>query len=375
MAENKKVILHLIMSMNKGGAEGCLYRLVTFQVHHKHIILTLLPDGYYTHKLREIGIEVISLSSKRKKFSLVSLFRLIRYISYYKPDLIQSWMYHSNFLTIFLKLYFISLPIYWNIRHSNLIWPGTRFRTILIDRLCALFSSLVPKKIIYCGNNPKNVHEKVGYNTEKSIVIFNGFETKLPIYREQAIQKNKVKTFIIGCVARYDYQKDHENLFDAIRIFINETNISVKLVLAGTNVVPENNELVEKIAARNLLEHTALLGFLEDPSVVYRSIDCLVLSSSCGEGFPNVLAEAMLMGVPAISTDVGDASMIVLNDHFLVKPNSSSALADAMIHLWKQSQDLCYNYGDVSESCYRKIADNFSVEKMSQQYDECWVQK
>ena len=59
-------------------------------------------------------------------------------------------------------------------------------------------------------------------------------------------------------------------------------------------------------------------------------IDIHILSSSYGEGFPNVVAEAMSHGTPCVVTNVGDSSKIVGNTGWVVKPNDSKKMAKAI---------------------------------------------
>ena len=119
-------ILHIINSLNKGGAEGNLYRLCKF--HKKKYntkiditILTLIDNGFYETELRKLGIKVYSLkiNPKRKLSDLIKkIYKLRKLILDLNPDIVQSWMYHSNFITLFIPKKFYS-KVFWNIRHHN----------------------------------------------------------------------------------------------------------------------------------------------------------------------------------------------------------------------------------------------------------------
>jgi glycosyltransferase involved in cell wall biosynthesis len=67
------------------------------------------------------------------------------------------------------------------------------------------------------------------------------------------------------------------------------------------------------------------------------ALDVLVVSSAWGEAFPNVLVEAFLSGVPAVSTDVGDAAFIIDDEKSIVPPRSPEALSDAISYAYSKS--------------------------------------
>ena len=52
---------------------------------------------------------------------------------------------------------------------------------------------------------------------------------------------------------------------------------------------------------------------LNNLNEVYNSSDLLILPSTFGESFPNVIAEAMMCGVKCVSNDIGDAKNIISN--------------------------------------------------------------
>ena len=194
-------IIHIINSLKKGGAEGNLYRLSKFQKKKYKkkiniIIITLIDNGFYEKDMKKLGIKIFSLRMQRneKIFDFVKkIIKLRNFIKIHNPDIIQSWMYHSNFITLFLPKKFYE-KIFWSIRHSVLNFQNSKKKTIILSKICGLFSKIVPKKIIY--NSEKSIifnENNHFYSKNKTVLIENGIMTKLFIHRnicEKTLEKN-----------------------------------------------------------------------------------------------------------------------------------------------------------------------------------------
>jgi glycosyltransferase involved in cell wall biosynthesis len=89
---------------------------------------------------------------------------------------------------------------------------------------------------------------------------------------------------------------------------------------------------------------------------VFSALDVCCLSS-ISEGFPNVLAEAMLCGVPCVSTDVGDARQILGPFGAVVPPRVETAFADAIERVAAAPHDRA--------ALRARIVDNFSIPKLA----------
>ena len=77
----------------------------------------------------------------------------------------------------------------------------------------------------------------------------------------------------------------------------------------------------------NILNNIKLLGPKNNITEIMNGLDLHILSSSYGEGFPNVVAEAMACGTPCIVTNVGDSALVVGKNGWVVPPKNSHKLA------------------------------------------------
>ncbi|MEY8216037.1 MAG: glycosyltransferase, partial [Colwellia sp.] len=292
------------------------------------------------------------------------------------PDVVQTWMYHADLFGGILARLSGCKNICWGIRHSNLSPDVNSRSTLMIAKLCSWFSTWIPKKIISCAEESVNVHKAFGYNGDFSVVP-NGYDTDQ--FKPNALLGQQVREelglagniAVIGFVARWDPQKDHNNLLRALQILKNK-HPNICCILIGTNCDESNSDLVAIIQELGIGDNTILLGRRNDVPAIMNSIDLHVLSS-CGEAFPNVVAEAMASGTPCVVTDVGDASLIVGDTGWVVPSKNSAQLASAIDLALSEMQDAS-NWSIRRSNCSERINDKFSLAKMVDGYRRSWHQ-
>ena len=98
----------------------------------------------------------------------------------------------------------------------------------------------------------------------------------------------------------------------------------------------------------------------------------LFMLTSVSEAFPNVLNESMACGTPCVTTNVGDASLIVDNTGWVVPPKNAKALADAVIQAAGEKKSNNINWLQRGDDCSKRIASHFTLEKMIEKYKEVW---
>ena len=378
-------ITHIINSLKKGGAEGNLYRLCKF--HKKKYknkiditIITLIDNGFYEDELKKNGIKIFSLeiNKKIKFFDFTKkILKLRKFIKKKNPDIIQSWMYHSNFITLFFPRIFYN-KIFWNIRHSELNTKISKKMTILLSIICGLFSKAIPKKIIYCSEKSIEFHENVHFYSEnKTVLINNGFSDKtyyLSKYlRSNFRKKNKIKRsdIILGFAGRYAKQKNITPLLLAFsKIMKNYKN--VYLYMVGKDINHQNKELTNYVFNLKIKNRVFFLNEQKNLLEFYNGIDMLVLSSH-SESFPNVVAEAMLCSTPVLSSNAGCSKKIIKDCGFIMSNNNH----ESIIYSLKKSIDVFKNkkkkWRSPKKNSRLQIKKNFSIEKMANTYFQKWI--
>ncbi|MCB5161510.1 glycosyltransferase family 4 protein [Marinomonas algarum] len=370
-------VLHIITGLNDGGAEAVLFRLATSnESKFEHLVISLMDAGKYGSMLEDFGVKVYCLNMSNGILGLLNVFRIFSIVRKVKPDVVQTWMFHGDLFGGVLSRLAGVKNIVWGVHHTTLIKGESKRSTILIAKINSLLSRFIPKKIIYCADRSREVQESIGFYKKKGMVVSNGYDVSEYVANEKLGEdfKKELKLhseLLIGHVARFDPQKDQNNLFVGLSLL----NIqSFKAILIGTNLDDDNSLLVKKKTELELKDSVKLIGRRNDIPSAMNAIDVFVLSSSFGEAFPNVLNEAMACGTPCITTDVGDASRIVGDTGWVVPPKDPQALSDAIMEAYHEMKSSPEKWAARKQACRNRIVDNFSLETMVSGYERVWLE-
>jgi glycosyltransferase involved in cell wall biosynthesis len=374
---NSMKILHIITGLDRGGAEAVLFRLVTAApANTEHTVVSLTEEGVYGPLLIKHGVTVHSLNLPRGRLKLGGLLQLWRLIKTIKPDAIQTWMYHADLVGGVMGRLAGVPAIYWSIHNSTLNRETSSWHTRFTARVCAWVSGWLPANITCCSERAAQVHEALGYRQGKIAVIPYGYDltqfAPLPEARERLRREWGVPSEmpLLGMAARWDAQKDHANLFSALAL-LTKTGKDFRCVLAGSGMERTNPELVQLISRAGLEDRVLLLGPRSDVPEVMNALDLHVLSSSYGEAFPNVVAEAMACGTPCAVTDVGDSAMMVDSTGWVAPPRDAAALAERIEEALDMIQTPLREA--LSQACRQRIMERYGLEKMVATYRDLWA--
>lgn len=150
----------------------------------------------------------------------------------------------------------------------------------------------------------------------------------------------------IVCVANIRPQKDHANLFEAMRIVLRNVPDAHVLLIGGYSDKEYCDSTITRIAAMGLSNSVTYLGTRPDVPAILRHCDIGVLGSQ-SEGLPLALLEYGISGLPSIATHVGQCPEVLDEGAagILVPPSDPQALANALIAFLRSAEER-KKYGD-----------------------------
>jgi len=329
-------LFFLARSLNAGGAERQLVALARELSERGHDISVAVfySGGLFERELRDSRIEWIDLK-KRGRWDIVPfLFRLFRAVRRGNPDVIYAFLGVPNMLTALLKPYFNRVRMVWGVRASSINLGdydrATQFSYVAEPRL-SRFADLV-----IC-NSQAGMRDAIrrGFPEEKMIVVPNGIDTerfrldlqgRARVREEWCVDDSHI---LVGLPARLDPMKDHPTFLRAAALLTVDFP-TVRFVCIGGGDGAYGQGLRHLASSLGLKERVIWSGPRRDMPAVYSALDLAVSSSYCGEGFSNVIGEAMACSLPCVVTDVGDAREIVGNCGRVVPPQDPRALYEAL---------------------------------------------
>lgn len=331
-------MLHVITDLRQGGAEAMLEKLIltsramTPEIGHR--VVSLRSIGTIGPRLRAAGVQVEALGATGLRSLPSCLRRLTALLAGTPPRaVVQTWLYHADLLGG-IAAWRAGRTVVWNIRQTGLERADIGRSTRAVVRTCGLLSRRIPARILCNASAAIPAHARLGYDPGRFQVIPNGFDTT-QFAREEAGGRQVRANWglgdhevAVGLVARLDPQKDHATFVRAAAIAAARMP-ALRFVLVGRGI-PDSPALRQAIAEAGLGKHFVLDTERSDIARVMSALDVFCLSSRA-EGFPNVLGEAMACETPAVSTDCGDARIVLGDDAHIAPVQDAAALAERII--------------------------------------------
>jgi glycosyltransferase involved in cell wall biosynthesis len=325
-------ILFVISGLGYGGAETQVIALARKLKERGHAmaIYTLHSDLPRLHELEGSNVEIV-IDQKSKIIDFSVMYRLRHYILHFKPDIILGFLYDGCF-------------------YSRLACLGTPFQAISSERSDQ-----------YKMNRNQRIGHQLTYRLTKTVIAnsHSGARFSQTLYRLPAkhvhviwngIDIERIQQRINTCSENYK------------KLFFNNT--SIKLACLVGNIKPDKDYILALETAQQLIKadpswHILFIGDQLSKTGEYKtkilqlydsmnlhnqikftgtrrdvieimSQSDLLFSTSIREGFPNVVLEAMTIGIPVISTAYSDIQMILPQPWQVVSTRQSKDIVHAI---------------------------------------------
>jgi glycosyltransferase involved in cell wall biosynthesis len=360
-------IAFLIRSLNTGGAERQLVMLATGLRKRgvRVVVVTFYEGGTMAAHLEGTGVHVYHLG-KRGRWDVIRFAaRLVRVIRVERPAVLYCFLTTANVLGALLRPILRVPRVVLGVRASRLDYSRYGWFQAMEARVAALASRCAD--VIVCNSQAGKQHcIQEGYSDRDLVVIPNGIDTEQFSFDPGGRKRLRWAWGIgddeplVGIVARLDPMKDHPTFLRA----------AADLLAGGTHarfvcVGPASGTCADTLRALasslGLDQHLIWTGEIGDLRGVYSSIDVLCSSSSMGEGFSNVIGEAMACERVCVVTDVGDARQIVGDTGRIVAISDSRALASAFRDIVRMPVDERMSLGAKAR---RRVQSCFSVDRL-----------
>ena len=370
-------ILHIITGTQVGGAEVMLCRVLEQmdRSRFRASVICLGPRGPMADRMEASGFALTILNLGGPATFPGGLLRLVKHLRAQRPAVVQTWLYHADFLGGLASVFAGRPPVMWSIHHTSHAAGGVKRSTRAIMWMLARMSGWLPARILCCAHASAAEHARHGYCARKMEVIPNGadIDAFAPDAVAAAAARNEFgipqDALVAGTAGRFHPLKDYPNFFAAV-LEMQAQRPEMHFIACGAGVTAENPEIAPWLARSSRPERIHLPGMRSDIAKIYPAMDVYLLSSE-SEGWPLGLSEAMACGVPAAATDVGDARDILGNAGVIVPVKNPQALAAGALQILalppEERQALRREARD-------SITGRFSLEGIVRRYESAWAE-
>lgn len=330
-------ILFVITSLGRGGAERQMILLAEGlkERGHRLAIALLDAEGDLASEAEAKGVELIRLFTINRCGPIPKFARFRRAVRAFSPDVVHTYLPRDNARVAVIKRLIAPARLVWGIRASDMDWDhyGRTQKALwpLVTRLSRRADLIISNS--WTGAQH---HSNLGYPADRITVIPNGIDTET--FRPNRIEGNsfrfqhniKPKTKVIGMLARFDPMKGQHQI-PAILSQIRSVYPDTLAVLVGHHDSVQRQKLRNIARDFGLENSIIILEPTGSPWAAINSFDVLAVPSIFGEGFPNVVAEAMACNVAVVAFDVGDVSLVLADPSAVATRDSISDFAQKIL--------------------------------------------
>jgi len=359
------MILHPDMSY--GGAERQLLNLISGVAKNGKYNLSVAlysRRGMLLQELEKIKkIQLIDLGFDRKWFFSRAIL-LKKVIAERNIKTVYSLLEGPNLLSVSARLLGGRHNVVWGYRVSDFDKLEFGLKGFLASQLLRTFFGKVDLMVANSQSGAQHLTSR-NFDPKKIKVIPNGIDlnrfqpNRIQRIRFQKELGIKPSQFVIGQVGRIVRWKGHDTFLHAAAK-LKRTRPDTVFVIVGGGDQSWFAHLRKLSDQLGLADSVLWLEPSRDVERILNMLDVLTVCSRSGEGFPNIVGEAMAVGIAVVGTDVGETAKLVQTVGMVFPAGNHDRLAE----IWEQlasDPELRYQKSTAAQIMVHRL---YSIDRM-----------
>lgn len=308
-------ILHMSSSLDGGGVERLLFDYYT-HMDRKNIqfdfVKVCSKEGILEQPLKKMGSNIFEIPPLRDGYGEYSKY-LRSILKHGHYDAIHS---HGGYRALFALRIAKQERVSIRIAHSHMAYIPESIKEHVVRKISTFFIKRYATHLFACGKDAAFwMWGRKACTSGKVHIMTNAIDTERFKYSEEKRDKIRAELrledkFVIGNVARFSYQKNHEFL---IRAFYKVRKIrkNAILLLIGRGELEEN--IKKQVSVLGLNDSVIFMGVRNDVPEILNAMDVFVLPSMY-EGLPVTLIEVQANGLPVLVADTVTKEICINNN-------------------------------------------------------------
>jgi glycosyltransferase involved in cell wall biosynthesis len=372
--ENEICILHVIETLDVGGAEAVVANMVNHaSPGFRTDICCLMRSGPIAARIRP-GVEIIEMGKAMEGNDYRLPFRLARVLRSRNIDIVQSHDWGTLLEAVAAATLAGTKAIHMAHGPLNQYSPADSRASLKrrIRQKAERLASLKLSRVIAVSDIVRRgLVEDVGIPAGMISLIHNGIDLSVAPPGDLEAKRKELGLLpddvVLVSVGRLAEIKNYSLLLEALARAAREVP-ALKLVMVGDG--PERSRLE---AAATRLELSGRVHFLGARGDVrdWLALGHIFVLPSLYEGVSLALLEAMAAGLPAVVTRVGGNPEVVMDGEcgFLIESGDTEGFARALVTLAREG-DLRVRMGRAARA---RIEAEFDLKKAVKQYEEIYL--
>lgn len=351
-------ILFITTSAINGGAQKHIRDMFISLSRRGEIVYLIAPQGWLTDELCEYESRLYKIGP-----SLKSQKKLVKIIKEIAPDVTNTFILSGGVMGTLawkkVKCGKLFITVNNQVIYDGISFVGRMIYPVFYRWMAKYCRAFLVKSDSVSDEVKTIIHDKVPVLSIKNGVDFQKFDRNGMFADLRAEIGAGPEEKIVTSVAALERHKGQRFLIEAVALL---KEYPIRLVLVGEG--SDADELHQFVDSLGISARVSFLGRRSDINSILANSDVFVLSS-LHEGLPNALMEAMSMGLPCVSTDVGGVRQLITDDDkgILVEPKSAVQIKNALCTLLDDSEKA----RQIGENAYTYMYQNFRQETVMEE--------